>query len=393
MICLKKSITITINIRRNNKMALIKCSECGKEISDKAKACPNCGYPLSIDDSNSAQEVYTIKTNTQDVVNLNKKARKQLTLGKKILISLVSVVVLLVLVCSVWVMYFAEKATDSFDNISPYLDYVGVESDGYISDVITEELYKNIEDVEFWGKNGIVEYEIHDGFIVSCTWSSFDFVSEKEFRKFAKELYLYFDQEADIKLDKNYDGSSYEYCYVDNYYNLDVRVGHDLFNYDPEGQIDIRWSCSKDQLKKDTDYVAEDEREEARDYDEFKSVITDCLPLIPNCELYLGNEDTGSNDSYTIKVENEIIGILGVHMDNYDVIALIDDGKDLEGKYQEQISIAMIMSCDSSINYESAFEIYQQSGNEDSVKIKTGIYAFKGIVNGMKAFGIDIGWL
>lgn len=27
-------------------MALIKCSECGKEISDKAAACPNCGMPL-----------------------------------------------------------------------------------------------------------------------------------------------------------------------------------------------------------------------------------------------------------------------------------------------------------------------------------------------------------
>lgn len=27
-------------------MALIKCSECGKEISDKAKICPNCSYPL-----------------------------------------------------------------------------------------------------------------------------------------------------------------------------------------------------------------------------------------------------------------------------------------------------------------------------------------------------------
>ena len=27
-------------------MALIKCPECGKEISDKAKACPNCGCPL-----------------------------------------------------------------------------------------------------------------------------------------------------------------------------------------------------------------------------------------------------------------------------------------------------------------------------------------------------------
>lgn len=27
-------------------MALIKCSECGKEISDKASACPHCGCPM-----------------------------------------------------------------------------------------------------------------------------------------------------------------------------------------------------------------------------------------------------------------------------------------------------------------------------------------------------------
>lgn len=25
-------------------MALIKCRECGKDISDKAKSCPNCGF-------------------------------------------------------------------------------------------------------------------------------------------------------------------------------------------------------------------------------------------------------------------------------------------------------------------------------------------------------------
>ncbi len=28
-------------------MALIKCSECGKEVSDKAAACPGCGAPLT----------------------------------------------------------------------------------------------------------------------------------------------------------------------------------------------------------------------------------------------------------------------------------------------------------------------------------------------------------
>lgn len=30
-------------------MALIKCIECGKEISDKADACPNCGFKLDLD--------------------------------------------------------------------------------------------------------------------------------------------------------------------------------------------------------------------------------------------------------------------------------------------------------------------------------------------------------
>ncbi len=27
-------------------MALINCKECGKEISDQAKFCPNCGFPI-----------------------------------------------------------------------------------------------------------------------------------------------------------------------------------------------------------------------------------------------------------------------------------------------------------------------------------------------------------
>ena len=28
-------------------VALIKCGECGKEVSDKAQACPNCGSPIA----------------------------------------------------------------------------------------------------------------------------------------------------------------------------------------------------------------------------------------------------------------------------------------------------------------------------------------------------------
>lgn len=36
-------------------MALIKCPECGKEISDKAPACIHCGYPLSLLNSEKAK--------------------------------------------------------------------------------------------------------------------------------------------------------------------------------------------------------------------------------------------------------------------------------------------------------------------------------------------------
>ena len=28
-------------------MALIKCEDCGKEVSDKAASCPNCGAPIA----------------------------------------------------------------------------------------------------------------------------------------------------------------------------------------------------------------------------------------------------------------------------------------------------------------------------------------------------------
>ena len=28
-------------------MALIKCDECGRDVSDKAESCPNCGNPIA----------------------------------------------------------------------------------------------------------------------------------------------------------------------------------------------------------------------------------------------------------------------------------------------------------------------------------------------------------
>lgn len=45
-------------------MALINCSECGKEISDKANTCPNCGAPIKEDE---------IKREIKAGINITKK--------------------------------------------------------------------------------------------------------------------------------------------------------------------------------------------------------------------------------------------------------------------------------------------------------------------------------
>lgn len=46
-------------------MALIKCTECGREISDKAQSCPGCGSPVETLTNNKADEPTNVKYNSQ----------------------------------------------------------------------------------------------------------------------------------------------------------------------------------------------------------------------------------------------------------------------------------------------------------------------------------------
>lgn len=42
-------------------MSLISCSECGKQVSDKAASCPNCGCPITSILQNSQSSILTSK--------------------------------------------------------------------------------------------------------------------------------------------------------------------------------------------------------------------------------------------------------------------------------------------------------------------------------------------
>ena len=54
-------------------MALIKCPECGKEISDKASSCPNCGCPIEIQRSEVSSNISDQPITGQSSKKSNKK--------------------------------------------------------------------------------------------------------------------------------------------------------------------------------------------------------------------------------------------------------------------------------------------------------------------------------
>lgn len=61
---------------------IIKCPECGKEISDKAKSCPNCGFPIAHEEK---PKVYAVKLNDSMIVETQDDHIKILSDGKLII--------------------------------------------------------------------------------------------------------------------------------------------------------------------------------------------------------------------------------------------------------------------------------------------------------------------
>jgi uncharacterized membrane protein YvbJ len=75
-------------------MALINCPECNKEISDKVKACPYCGYPLIDNDETQKVEVTSVK------LQINKDKPKKIV---------ATIVGILFVVGIVFVFYLSSK--------------------------------------------------------------------------------------------------------------------------------------------------------------------------------------------------------------------------------------------------------------------------------------------
>lgn len=94
-------------------MALIKCSECGKEFSDKASACPNCACPIDEAKKENTKENRKQKVkNYSELTNIEKssirlymKSKGESSNSAIILISLGFVFIIIGLFVGFWLLF------------------------------------------------------------------------------------------------------------------------------------------------------------------------------------------------------------------------------------------------------------------------------------------------
>lgn len=74
-------------------MALINCPDCSKEISDKAKSCPHCGYPLPVNEGMLIRQTETkdIQPKTAEDIEHEKKVITRCVYGVILFIGLIIV--------------------------------------------------------------------------------------------------------------------------------------------------------------------------------------------------------------------------------------------------------------------------------------------------------------
>ena len=147
-------------------MAMIKCPECGKEISDRAEVCPGCGYPVK----DYLQETKDKEQREIPEKEWNESEKKVFMLIKNRKFQ-ISAIVLAILVLAIVMVYKwihvevihdvtwgmsvsqVKQREDKYDGNSGYYD----EENGYYA----------VSDVDYLGESVTLMYIFEDGKLAS----------------------------------------------------------------------------------------------------------------------------------------------------------------------------------------------------------------------------------
>lgn len=148
-----------LNNREGETMALIKCNECGKEVSDQAAACPNCGAPIAP---------------KPPLINQQPKVEVRVTQEKKKGSCLKTILIVLLAFCILMII-IGNTVEDDEEAISE-----NNSQESFEVEVIEETGIKGIE-VQKENKYGDIEdfsYELSDGKIILSSYDGKDEIIE-----------------------------------------------------------------------------------------------------------------------------------------------------------------------------------------------------------------------
>lgn len=199
---------------------------------------------------------------------------------------------------------------------------------------------------------GEVSFQLRDGYISSCTWTSNDFCSEEKYRAFADDLYVLFDSEPEVE-DYSYgNGNTYRYYWTDSYYDLDVTMAHGFFAYDPDGKIEIKWEAPEGTIE-ESEGIAE------KDIKMVENIFS-----LSHQEIILEHSDV-YGDSKNLYMEGEFAGVSGTYS------ICLDDGQvwrvvfkpDERGENQDKIIDTIIDFLGEYKEYDSKWNSYTWETN------------------------------
>lgn len=110
-------------------MALIKCSECEKEISDKATSCPNCGCPLNNLQTQSTTPVFQDENNQTSATLYSRSIH--------IPVKTIAIVICVIIILGNVIIYFCNRKPS---NISDEMYNYGESTIKVIDDYMDNEI-------------------------------------------------------------------------------------------------------------------------------------------------------------------------------------------------------------------------------------------------------------
>ena len=150
-------------------MALITCPECGREVSDRAKTCPNCGFPIT------KSEEMDNELQVRDVVLAKEEQKPQPQSKKKVRIGLVATLCVVLAMLAFFLLQTSGSVVGTWEDTETLDGYIFIyefDKDGGFSSSFQEK------GSDFLVPGGVGQYEI-EGDSLHITMSTGEETTDK----------------------------------------------------------------------------------------------------------------------------------------------------------------------------------------------------------------------